>query len=117
MNGSNKLECLSLAGLSSLVLCNTRAYWADLSNYEENVVLWIWSRGPNSQDFIFFITYKLAQLARLFHNTKLERLASAEHYNLLDQFVSYEENVLLWIRTQGPSSQHFIFFVTYQSAQ
>jgi hypothetical protein len=28
MNGSNKLECWSQAGLSSLVECNTLAYWA-----------------------------------------------------------------------------------------
>jgi hypothetical protein len=31
----------------------------------------------------------------MFHNTKLERLASAKHLKLLGQFVSYEENEVL----------------------
>ncbi len=30
MSGPNKLECLSLANLSSLLLCRTLAYWAHL---------------------------------------------------------------------------------------
>jgi hypothetical protein len=29
-NGTNKLECLSLVSLSSLVLSNAQAYWAHL---------------------------------------------------------------------------------------
>jgi len=29
----------------------------------------------------------------------MERLTSAKHYNLLGQFVRYEENEVLWIRT------------------
>jgi hypothetical protein len=33
--------------------------------------------------------------------------------NLLDPFVSYKENEVLWIHLQGPYSQHYIFFVTY----
>jgi hypothetical protein len=33
--------------------------------------------------------------------------------SLLDPFVSYEENKVLWIHLQGPYSQHYIFFVTY----
>jgi hypothetical protein len=33
----------------------------------------------------------------VFHNTKLESLASARHSNLLDQFVSYEETGFFWI--------------------
>ncbi len=29
-NGPNKLECLSLTSISSLVFCNTLAYWINL---------------------------------------------------------------------------------------
>ncbi len=36
----------------------------------------------------------------MFHNTKPERLTSAKQSNLLGQFVSYEENEVLWIRTR-----------------
>ncbi len=36
----------------------------------------------------------------MFHNTKLERLTSDKHSNLLGQFLIYEENEVLWIHTQ-----------------
>ncbi len=52
---------------------------------------------PYSQHYIFFVTYKLAHKARLLHNTKLERLTSDKHSNLLCQFQSYKENEVLWI--------------------
>ncbi len=39
-----------------------------------------------------------------------------KHSSLLGQFVSYEENEVLWIRPQGPYSQRFIFFITYELA-
>ncbi len=32
-------------------------------------------------------------------------------------FVSYKENEVLWIQSQVPYSQHFIFFVTYKWVQ
>ncbi len=54
---------------------------------------------PYSQHSIFFLTYELAQYARLFHNTKLERLTNAKHSNLLGQFISYKENEVSWICT------------------
>ncbi len=41
------------------------------------------------------LTYESAQQARLFHNTKLERLTSDKHSNLSGQFVSYKENEVL----------------------
>jgi hypothetical protein len=50
---------------------------------------------PYSQHSIFFVTYESAQKARLFHNTKLERLTSAKHCNLLGLFISYIENKVL----------------------
>ncbi len=52
-----------------------------------------------SQHSIFFVTYESAQLARLFHNTKLEMLTSEKHSNLLGQLQSCKENEVLWIRT------------------
>ncbi len=55
-------------------------------------------------NFIFFATYESAQKARLFDNTKLERLTGDKHSNLLGQFQSYEENEVLQIRTLGPYS-------------
>jgi hypothetical protein len=39
MNGPNKLECLSLASISRLVLCNTLAYWAHSKVTKEIIVL------------------------------------------------------------------------------
>jgi hypothetical protein len=53
-----------------------------------------------SQHFIFFITYESAQQARVLHKTMLERLAISKLAYLLDLFVSYDENALLWIRSQ-----------------
>ncbi len=35
----------------------------------------------------------------MFHNAELERLTSDKHSNLLGQFLSYNENEVLWIRT------------------
>ncbi len=59
-------------------------------SYEENEVLWIQAQVPYSQHSIFFIIYELAQQVRLFRTTKLERLTSDKHFNLLGQFLSYE---------------------------
>ncbi len=53
----------------------------------------------------------------LLHYTKLERVAKNKHSSLLEPFVSYEENEVLWIRAQGQYSQHFFFFVIYEWAQ
>ncbi len=38
--------------------------------------------------------------------TKLERLTSDKHSNLLGQFLSYEWNEMLWIQTQVYSTQN-----------
>jgi hypothetical protein len=51
--------------------------------------------GPYSQHYVVFVTYKLAQKARVLHNTRLKRLAGEKHSNLLVQFVSYEEYEVL----------------------
>ncbi len=53
----------------------------------------------------------------MLHNSKLERLTSNKHYNLMGLLLSYEENEVLWIRLQGPYSQHLIFFLMYESTQ
>ncbi len=49
--------------------------------------------------------------------TQLETLTRDKQSNLLGQFLSYEKNEVLWIHTQGPCSQLFIFFITYEQAQ
>jgi hypothetical protein len=59
-------------------------------SYDENAVLWIGLQVPYSQHSIFFVTYKSAQKVRLFHTTKLKRLTSDKHSNLLGQSLSYE---------------------------
>jgi hypothetical protein len=51
------------------------------------------------------------------HYIRQERFAADKQPSLLDQFVSYEENEMLWILTQELYSQHFIVFVTYEWAQ
>jgi hypothetical protein len=83
-------------------------------SYKENEVLWIWPLGPYSQHFIFIVTYEQTLKARVLYTTKLERLGGYKHSSLLDLFVSYEENEVLWIQPLGPYSQHFIFIVTYE---
>jgi len=44
---------------------------------------------PYSQHFIFFVTSMLRK-------TRLEKLASNRHSNLMGLFVNYDENELLW---------------------
>jgi hypothetical protein len=55
----------------------------------------IYSTGPYSENFIFFVTYDWAQQALVLHYTGLERLARDKHFKLLGPFVSYEENEVL----------------------
>ncbi len=47
------------------------------------------------QQFIFFKTYKLAQSATVLHYTRLEGLERNKLCNLLDTFISDEENKVL----------------------
>ncbi len=46
---------------------------------------------------------------RYIHNTRLESLNRDKQSILLDTFVSYEENEVLWILPQKLYSKHFIF--------
>ncbi len=55
--------------------------------------------GPFSQHFIFFVTFKCDQLARVIHYTGPERFARYKHSSLQVQFVSYEENGVLRMLT------------------
>jgi hypothetical protein len=80
-------------------------------SYEENKVLWILTRGPYSQHFIFLVTCEWALQARALHYTKQEWLAKDKHSILLGTFVSYKEKVF-WRPIQLPFSQHFIFLLT-----
>ncbi len=47
-------------------------------------------------------------------NWKFSSNKSSDFMGLL---VSYEENEMLWMGHQGLYSQHFIFYITYESAQ
>ncbi len=57
-------------------------------------------QGPHSQHFIFFVTNKRAQQVRVLYNTRLERLVKDQHSSLLNPFVVYKENKVLWIGPQ-----------------
>ncbi len=81
-------------------------------SYEENEVLWIRTQRPYFQNFSFFVTEERSRWASEFHHTRAERLVSEKHSSLLSPFVSYKENEVLWIQTQGLYLQNFIFFVT-----
>jgi hypothetical protein len=50
--------------------------------------LWMWLNGSYLQYFIFFVSYKLTQEARVFHNPKLEKHVRDKHSSLLAQFVN-----------------------------
>ncbi len=60
-----------------------------------------------SQHFIFFVTYDLAQEATVLHNSKLEILVRDKRSCLLEPFIIYAKNEVLWIRTQGPMLSDF----------
>jgi hypothetical protein len=64
------------------------------SNRLENFSLKVCNKGHGlySQHFIFFVTYKWAQLASVLNNFRMEWLATDKRPNLLNPFVSYEEN-------------------------
>ncbi len=51
-----------------------------------------------SQHSIFFVTNRPNKLECFI--TQLEMLTSDKHSNLLGQFLCYQENEALWIRTQ-----------------
>jgi hypothetical protein len=75
-------------------------------SYEENEVLWIWLQVSYSQHFIFLVTYHWTQQAIVLHYTRLKWLARDKRSCLLDPFVGYEENEVLWIQLQVLYSQH-----------
>jgi hypothetical protein len=84
-------------------------------SYKENEVMWI--RSLVTIYFISFVTYQWAQKATAVHNIRLEKLYCDKLSSLLEEFVSYKENEVLWIWPLWPYTQHFISFVTYQWAQ
>ncbi len=51
--------------------------------------------GAYSHYCIFFVTYKLAQQARMLHNIRLQKLSNVKHSNLLVQFKSCDEYEVL----------------------
>ncbi len=67
-----------------------------LASYEENKALWKWPQVPDSQHFIFFLTYEYFQKARVLYYNRPEKLASGKHTNLLGPFVTYKENKVVY---------------------
>ncbi len=55
-------------------------------------------QGAYSQYFIFFVTYELAQWVRVFGTCNPFQISVMKQSSLFGQFVSYEENGVLWIR-------------------
>ncbi len=53
----------------------------------------------------------------MFVHGKPFQLSFMEHSCFLGPFISYEENKVFWILSQGLYSQHFIFLVTCEWAQ
>jgi len=61
----------------------------------------MWKSDSEIRDRIHnTFSYESAQKARVLHNTRLVRLVNDKRSNLLVHFVSYEQNVVLWIRSQ-----------------
>ncbi len=59
-------------------------------------LFWVESCYQHSQDFIFFVTQKYAQYARVFHCIRLVKLNWDKHSSLFGPFKSFDEkNVLL----------------------
>jgi hypothetical protein len=52
-------------------------------------------QGQYSQCFIFFVTYKLTQKARVLNYSWLEKLVREKPSSILEQFVSYAKNEAL----------------------
>ncbi len=46
----------------------------------------------------------------------LERFTSAKHSNLFGQFISYEENEVLWIRTMEPTKEWLLAKLYFKTA-
>ncbi len=51
----------------------------------------IWPQGPYSQPFIFFVTYKWNQQARVLHYSRLEKHFSEIQFSLLGPLISYKK--------------------------
>jgi hypothetical protein len=91
MNRPNKLECYIALGSKNLDRDIHSSLLGPFISYKENEVLWIWRR----EQFIFFVTYRCAQQARMLNNAWLERFTRDKHSILLDQLVSQKENEIL----------------------
>jgi hypothetical protein len=76
----------------SVAITNTLAYYGTkLIMFLQRYIVHV----SYLQHFIFIVTSKLAQKARMLHYTWLERFALDKHYSLLGPFISYEENKVL----------------------
>ncbi len=108
--------CRWTQGGQVIGLYNSPAYWAD-----SKVTKKIWSCEYDSRSHIHKNLFSLSLTIR---PSKLEcfvlgvpfKLRIMKKSSLLGRFVSYKENLVLWIWLQDPYSQHFFFFLTYYKA-
>ncbi len=89
MFAMKELPMEHLGRLSTVdILINMSHFVKKYYQYKKNL-------GPYSQHFVFFVTYESAQYTTVFHKTRLLRLSSNKHTNLLGLFVSYDGNEVL----------------------
>ncbi len=111
MNESNKLECFSPVSLSSLMLCNTLAYW-DHHKLQRKLNVLNAVSGSYSQLIIFFVTYEWVNKLECFSPVSLislmlcDTLAYWDHRKL-------QRKLNVANTVPGSYSQLIIFFVTY----
>ncbi len=70
-----------------------------------------------SQYFIFFVTYKWVQKARVFVRGMPFQPSVMWHSSLLGSFLSYKENEVFWILCLVQYSWYFIFFLACKWVQ
>ncbi len=71
------------------------------------------SLGP-IRTISFYLQLMNGPLKLVLPYTSQESLAMEKHSSLLNLFISYEGNEVLWIRIMRLNSHHFILFVTYK---
>ncbi len=77
------------------------------------IFIFVWL-NDNWLDFVFSITYEWVQQATVFVLGKPLQPSEMWHSSLMDAYISYRENEVLWLWSHGLYTQHLIFFVTYK---
>ncbi len=74
----------------------------------------MWPQGAYSQHLIFYLHYEWAEWARVLVPYKPFQPSVMYHSSLLDPYLIYKENQVLWICQEVQYSQNLIFFLTYE---